>query len=65
MTTLEIILTIIVYLIIGVWICYKRDFYDKYEEDNIPIIMFFATLCMPINLLIVFIKQFILNKWKS
>lgn len=66
MTTLEFVLITIIYIAIGLWISYKRDWYVGWCDDlgwqgfvNIVSIAF-----MPINLIIVLIKEFFIRKWK-
>jgi len=66
MTNLEIILTAIIYLIIGLWICWKRDWYPDDISNGInPVTVIFALIFMPINLLIIFIDEFVLKKWNN
>ena len=61
MTT--IILLSILYIIIGLWICFKRDWYKHYIDQGG--VCTAAVIFMPINLLIVFFKEFLINKWNS
>lgn len=53
-----------IYLFIGIWICSKRNWYSDWGNDNaVPLT---AALCfMPINLMIVFIKEFLNREWKN
>jgi hypothetical protein len=63
MTGLEIILSIIVYLTLGLWICQKRDWYEDYEEPFITCVM--ACLLTPLNLIVVLFSQFIVREWDN
>jgi len=69
MTNLEIILTAIIYIIVGLWICWKRNWYkDRFNYTGLndgSICIVFALLFMPINLLIIFIDEFLLRKWDN
>lgn len=67
MTTLEIFLSITLYFIVGVFICTKREFYTSMADSPIEgfFINFVACVCMPINLIIVFFKEFVLRKWNN
>jgi len=69
MTNLEITLTVIIYLIIGLWICWKRNWYSnrfKYTGlDDGGICTVFALLFMPINLFIVLVDELVLREWDN
>lgn len=69
MTSLEIFLLIVLWVIIGAFICYKRDWYSTYDGVNTPpsqgVAIFIAVLFMPINFGIVFFKRMLLEKWDN
>lgn len=58
-----VIETITLWIIIGAWICYKRDWYESSEAPGLWIVV--ATVFMPINFLIIFFQMFILDKWNN
>lgn len=60
-----IILIITLYLFIGLWICAKRDWYDNYTDGFDIAATIFGTLLMPLNLMIVFIKEFCVREWDN
>lgn len=64
MTVLEIILIIILWVITGLFICNKRDWYVEQGADQ----MFtcaMATIFAPINLIVTFFKIYLINKWED
>jgi len=63
MTNLEIILSIALYLIIGLWLSYKREWY-KHDEDQV-LSMLFAIAFMPLNFITIIIRELILRKWNN
>lgn len=63
MITTIIILSAILYLFIGLWICYKREWYENWETNGL--ICFIAIVFMPINLLILLIKEFVIREWDN
>ena len=65
MTNLEIKLSIILYIIVGLWLCYKRDWYDTNTGEEQFFICGIAIILMPINLLIILVKEFILSDWDN
>ncbi len=64
MTTLEIILTIILYLIVGLWICYKAKWYKDYTGSQSFLIVL-TLLLMPFFLLISLIAEYIYRDWDN
>jgi len=56
---------IIIWVALGFFICYKRDWYVEDGTDDLPagLICAFAIVGMPLNFLIVFTKIFFVNKW--
>jgi predicted permease len=66
MTTLEIILIIFLWIIVGFFICSKRKWYQSQAietKDPQSFIIIVAVIFAPINLLITFIKIYIVNEW--
>lgn len=62
----------IIWIALGIFICYKRNWYRVETDINLPpdgetpaeVCCFFAVVFMPINFLIVFTKVFFINKWR-
>lgn len=67
MTILEIIQLIIIWLAVGTFICYKRNWYPAQGMDDMPseVVCFFAVLFAPINLAIVLFRIFFIDKWNN
>jgi len=70
MSNIEISLFIILYIIIGVWICYKRDWYygtthsfDELIIQTSSVCVIYGIILMPLNLIVVFFREFILRRW--
>lgn len=69
MSTLEITLITILWIVLGLWISFKRNWYFVPPESNdssweqIPI--WGNILFCPIALLIALCRQFIFNKWDN
>lgn len=69
MTGLEMVLMVIIWVIVGCWISYKRDWYngvkspemDPPQELSIAMNIFLA----PIALLIAIFREFIQSDWKK
>lgn len=60
MTGLEITLIIILYIALGLWICQKRKWYRGDVERCV-----FSIIVMPINLIIIIFREFILGEWSE
>ncbi len=62
MTLLEIILSITLYLIVGLWICFKCNWYEDfdYPKTNIGIVL----VLMPLFLIYYITDNFIIKPWK-
>lgn len=58
---------IIIWIALGFFICFKRDWYKQDESEDMPLelICFFAIVFMPINFCIVFYKRFFHEKWNN
>lgn len=68
MTLLEIILLGILWIAVGCYICFKRDWYpQKNTMDDAPaeLICTCAIAFAPINLVIVLFKLFFIYKWTN
>ena len=62
MTTLETIFIIIDWIILGLFICYKRNWYvDEGEEQVLTCV--FAIVFAPINFLLTFVKLYCIDSW--
>jgi len=60
---LTTILIGIIWFFIGLWICYKRDWYYLHKD---PITSgMFAVIFAPINLIITFIQVYCIDKWNN
>jgi RsiW-degrading membrane proteinase PrsW (M82 family) len=58
---------VFIWIVIGLFICYKRKWYIEDGTDDMPkeLICLIAVVGMPINFAIVFFKMFIINKWND
>lgn len=57
--------TIFIWLVVGTWICYKRDWYRDTHIDTPNFICTVSIIFAPIALLIAFFDVFIKNSWKK
>ncbi len=67
MTTLEIILSLMLYISFGMWLCFKRNWY-KSMESEIDGLLFMNTLAivfMPLNFIIIVFRELILREWDN
>lgn len=56
----------IIWIALGLYICYKREWYvDQcdYDQSTQAFVCLMATVFMPINFAIIFVKLFFINKW--
>ncbi len=60
---LNIILIAILWIIVGVWICWKRDWYWDWEMNHVLCII--VIILAPINLLLTIFSEYILEKWRN
>lgn len=60
---LNIILIAILWIIVGVWICWKRDWYWDWEMSQLLCVI--VIILAPINLLLTIFSEYILEKWKN
>lgn len=66
MTALEIILLIILWVIIGTWISYKRNWYKgEYCPSDKDECILMNIVFAPLVLIIVLFKYFILGTWNE
>lgn len=66
MTGLEIVLIMFIWVIVGLFICYKRKWYV--EDNDSTEQMFeclFATVLAPFNLVLTFIKYYLIQEWEN
>jgi hypothetical protein len=58
---------IILWIIIGVWVSYKRNWYDKYGYDDPPSGVYIAMsiLLGPLALFIAFFREMVFRKWDN
>ena len=58
---------IIIWIIIGIWVAYKRNWYDEYRNDDPPsgVFIIFSVCLGPIALLIAFFREMVFKKWKN
>ncbi len=66
--TLEIFLIVVLWVIVGFWISYKRKWYKNFSANEdfppfivIMIVIGFAPLC----LLIAFVREMLLDDWNN
>jgi hypothetical protein len=65
---MEIVQSIFIWVVIGVWICYKRNWYKNVEftTDDTPNFVCGVTIILaPIALIMAFFDVFIKNSWKK
>lgn len=66
---MEIIQSIFIWVVIGVWICYKRNWYKDvgaFSSDDTPNFVCGVTIILaPISLIIAFFDVFIKKSWKK
>lgn len=66
---ITIILIAIIWIFVALWILEKRGWY-KYKESEVDsfdslVSIIFSILFMPINLIIIFVKEFIISEWDN
>jgi hypothetical protein len=64
MTALEIILIIIIWVILGLFICHKRNWYVE-EGTDANFACVFALALAPFNFTLTFFKVYLIDKWKN
>jgi hypothetical protein len=65
MTTLETIFIILFWIILGFWLCYKRNWYKDWGFPDNEAICVATILFSPVALVLQFIKFFIVKEWRE
>jgi hypothetical protein len=63
MTPLEVIFTIFIWIVVGIWICYKYNWYDKTTDWGFGV--FFTIIFSPLSLVFAFFEVFLIKPWKN
>lgn len=56
-------LILICWILIGIWINFKRDWYEKAYEPTV--FCWFSVICAPLNFFIVLYSEFIKRDWEN
>lgn len=66
MTPLEIIFTIILWIITGLWVAYKREWcqYEEYQMLPTELVCVMCVIFAPIVFVTAFVRVFLIGKWK-
>jgi ABC-type glycerol-3-phosphate transport system permease component len=62
---METILIIILWVIVGFWIAYKRNWYEYAGRDDQNFIIWMTVIFAPISLIIAFFSVMIIGKWQN
>lgn len=65
---LETILIAILWIIVGVWVAYKRKWYTKLKNDpDLPqeLAIFLVVVLAPLFLIGAFVKEMLLDDWNN
>ena len=65
---METILITILWVILGFWIAYKRDWYSSYSGSEDPpasVIILICVVFAPASLIIAFFREMVIGKWKN
>lgn len=66
MTNLEIILSTLLWIALTLWIFYKRNWYQHYDDvDFRGLAYVIGTLVMPLNLIVILFREFVLKDWTN
>jgi hypothetical protein len=64
-----IIMTIFIWIVVGLWINHKREWYRGYNfegfEDERRFHCVMNVIFSPISLIIAFLKEFLINPWNN
>ncbi len=64
---MENFLIFVLWVIIGLWLAFKRNWYKQYDDDDDfdfdKVCCIASVIGMPINFIIIFTKVFLINKW--
>ncbi len=58
-----IFLIAVLWVIAGLWLCYKRDWYPDVPSNGLYCA--FAVIGAPINFLLIFFKVFLIHPWNN
>lgn len=61
MTNLETTLIVILWFIIGMLICKKRNWYKYYDGNDVACVV--AVIFAPANLIITLVRVYIIDEW--
>ncbi len=59
------ILISIIWILLGLWICEKREWYKHIEKDFQSTACCIAIVFSPLNLIFVLIREFVVHKWDN
>lgn len=66
MTTLEMIFTIILWIILGLFISHKCNFYrDLADKDKRDLYIFGNVMFSPLVFIVTIIRYYFIEKWKN
>ena len=67
MTGLEIVFMFIIWIFVGSFICYKRNWYKDYADYENPSSFYcaFTILFAPVALLIAIFREMVLDSWNN
>jgi len=65
MITLNVVLIMLLWLILGLFICHKANWFKHFGNgyDPEPAACIFAVLCAPVVFIVNFINRFFIQKW--
>ena len=59
------IMSIFIWIVVGLWINHKRNWYNGEDTDTRELSCAFNLILAPIALIIVFFKEFLINPWNN
>ena len=69
MEIIIIIMTIFIWIVVGLWINYKREWYRGYNfeggEDDRKLHCAINVILSPISLIIAFLQEFLIKPWNN
>ena len=65
MEMIVFIMSIFIWVVVGLWINHKREWYRSEDKDTREASCFFNIILAPIALIIVFFKEFLINPWNN
>lgn len=60
---MQILALVFIWVIIGIWMCWKRKWYHDVEFSEACCVV--AVIFMPINFVVIFLKEFCINPWEN